>query len=544
MPDADVLFVDGPVFTADGARSWARAVAVRGDRVIAVGHDLRDLAGPRTEIVDLAGRLLVPGFVDAHVHPVQAGLTMGLCDLSGETTADGYLAAVARYAARHDGPWIVGAGWSFEAFPGGRPTRALLDAVVPDRPVYLGVRDGHSGWANSAALATAGVDADTPDPPDGRFERDADGTPTGLLHEGAMDAVAELAPPATDAERAAALDRAQAHLHALGITAWQDAIVGDFGSMADPYDVYVDAAADGRLTAQVVGALWWDRAAGLDQVDRLLARRAGVGVGRFRADRVKVMQDGIPENFTAAMREPYLDACGHPTGNRGLSMVEPGLLAEAVTRLDAEGFAVHFHAIGDRAVTECLDAVAAARSANGYRGTRHHLAHLQVLDPSDLPRFRALDVAATIQPLWAAHEPQMDELCIPFLGPERASRQYPFRALQHAGALLAMGSDWPVSSPDPLQGLHVAVNRIGPGTDEPAFLPEQRLDLATALAAYTAGSAWVSGFDEAGTIRRGAPADLVVLDRDPFAGPPEEIAAARVALTYVDGVRVHAADDA
>jgi predicted amidohydrolase YtcJ len=256
------------------------------------------------------------------------------------------------------------------------------------------------------------------------------------------------------------------------------------------------------------------------------------------------MQDGIAENHTAAMLSPYLTGCGCASDNSGISFVEPAVLKEYVTELDAHGFQVHFHALGDRAVREALDAVEAARRANGWTGTRPHLAHLQVVHPGDVARFRELGATANIQPLWAVHEPQMDELTIPFLGAERAAWQYPFGDLLRAGATLAAGSDWPVSSADPIQGIHVAVNRRPPDTDAPAFLPAQRLDLGTALAAYTAGSAHVNHLDETGTIERGRLADLVVLDRDPFAAPPEEIAATRVLQTYVGGVRVHAAPDA
>ena len=212
-----------------------------------------------------------------------------------------------------------------------------------------------------------------------------------------------------------------------------------------------------------------------------------------------------------------------------------------MTALDAHGFQVHFHALGDRAVREALDAIEAARRANGFNDQRHHLAHLQVIHPDDVPRFRALGATANMQPLWAAHEPQMDELTIPFLGPERSSWQYPFADLLRAGATLAAGSDWPVSSPDPINGIHVAVNRVGPGSDAEAFYPEQRLALVDALGAYTAGTAYVNHLDDTGTIAVGNLADLAVLDRDPFAGPASEICHATVEQTFVGGRRVYAA---
>ncbi|WP_329490353.1 amidohydrolase [Kitasatospora sp. NBC_01246] len=543
MSKADLVFTNGPVHTGDPARTRATSLAVTGERISAVGHDeVRELIGPGTEVVDLEGRLLIPGFQDSHIHAVFGGTELAECDLTGTVGADEYLRRVAAFAAAHpDRTWITGGGWSMESFAGGLPTRQLLDSVVPDRPVYLVNRDHHGAWANTRALELAGLTRDTPDPADGRIEREPDGTPSGMLQEGATGLVARLVPPTDAAGRLAGLHRAQELLHSLGITGWQDALLGIFNGQPDPSDAYAAAAEAGTLTARVTGALWWDRNRGADQIPELVARREQLTGGRFRAGSVKIMQDGIAENFTAALSTPYLDGCGCATANSGLSFVDPAALCGYVTALDALDFQVHFHALGDRAVREALDAIEVARAANGRRGTRHHLAHLQVVHPSDLPRFAALGAIANIQPLWAAHEPQMDELTIPFLGPERAAWQYPFGGLLRAGATLAAGSDWPVSSPDPIAGIHVAVNRMEPdATDGRVFLPEQRLDLATALAAYTAGSAHVNGHDDAGSLRTGHLADLVVLDRDFFAAPPEEIAATRVERTYVGGQLVYA----
>ncbi|MFD9405861.1 amidohydrolase [Streptomyces sp. NPDC059989] len=547
---ADTVFVGGKVFTGTGPAPVDAAVAIGGGRILAVADEdaVRALADADTEVVDLAGGLLLAGFQDAHVHPVVAGVQMLGCDLSGQHSLDGYLAVVAEYARQHPGAaWIRGGGWSMDVFPGGTPTRAMLDRVVPDRPVMLTNRDGHGAWANTLAFRLAGVDRDTPDPADGRIEREPDGTPAGTLQEGAVELVARHVPLATPEEAYAGLLAAQEHLLSLGVTAWQDAMIGAFPGNPDNFGVYVRAAREESLRVRVVGALWWDRERGLEQIPELEERRRTGRVGRFNATSVKIMQDGIAENFTAGLLEPYLDGCGCATANSGLSFVDPELLTEAVSRLDRSGFQIHFHALGDRAVREALDALDAARAANGANDNRHHLAHLQIVHPDDIGRFASLGAAANIQALWAAHEPQMDELTIPFLGPERAALQYPFGDLRRAGARLVAGSDWSVSSPNPLWGIHVAVNRVVPDGvpgEEPGkpFFPEQALTLAEALTAYTAGSAWANHLDDVtGTVEPGKYADLVVLDRDPFAHPSEEIGRTRVTRTYIEGVPVFTA---
>ncbi len=539
MPDT--VFVNGSVF--DGRRHhYHRGVVVRSGRIVAAGPDADQAAAPGAEVVDLAGGLLLPGFTDAHVHPVQGGLERMHCDLSGSADREDCLRTIAEYAAAHpDAAWILGGGWHQPHFPGGTPTAAELDAVTGDRPAFLVNSAHHDAWANSRALALAGIDSTAPDPPDGRIERD----PLGALHEGAMDLVGRLVPDQTHDELVAALLEAQAYLHSFGITGWQDAIIGRYANMTDAGPAYLDAARRGLLTARVNGALWWERDRGAEQIPELVERRAELRHdGHFRADSVKIMQDGVPESYTAAMLDPYLDAEGNVTGNSGLSYVDPRELPGYVTELDAAGFQVHVHAIGDRAAREALDAFAAARDRNGPADHRHHIAHLQVIHPDDVPRFGELGVTANMQPLWAVYDPQMTDLTIPFIGPERTGWQYPFARLARTGAPLAAGSDWPVSSPDPLAGIHVAVNRRAPfDTEYEAFLPEQALDLTTALAAYTSGSAWVNHEDEAGRIEPGALADLVVLDRDPFAHPADEIAAARVRTTYVGGEVVYTNGD-
>jgi predicted amidohydrolase YtcJ len=548
---ADLVLTGGAVYTVDAARTWAQAVAISGGRIAAVGTDaeMRPHVGPRTEVVNLRGRMVLPGFQDAHVHASSGGLERGQCDLTSEHTREGYLAAIRAYADRNPGAeWITGGGWGMDVFPGGVPSKEDLDQVVPDRPVFLSNRDHHGAWVNSRALALAGIDAATPDPPDGRIERTATGEPQGSLHEGAMNLVERIVPAVTLAERVAGVLEGQRYLHSLGITAWQEAIVGEYAVVPDSFDAFRELESQGLLTARVTGALWWRRGPGLAQLDFLAERRAIASGSRFRATSVKIMQDGVCENFTAAMLTPYLDGHGHETEGRGTGFFDPEELKEAVTAIDARGFQVHVHAIGDRAVREALDAIAAARAANGTTTGRHHIAHLQVIHPDDVPRFADLGVLANCQPLWASNEPQMTELTLPFLGPERSAWQYPFGSLAASGAQLCFGSDWPVSSPNPMWQMHTAVNRTtspeypfrGPETDEP-FLPGERIGLPAAIAAFTMGSAYVNHDErDAGSVEPGKRADLVVLDRNLFTQPAAEIALAEVDLTLVDGSVVYA----
>jgi predicted amidohydrolase YtcJ len=542
MPDqapADLALLGGSLRTMNPPSGRAAALAVRGGRIVAVGRDeeVREHIGSKTRVIELGGRTVLPGFQDAHVHPIGAGLEALRCSLHDRRGLDAYLEAVAEYAERRpDTEWITGGGWSLDDFPGGTPRAEDLDRVIPNRPAFLPNRDGHGAWVNTLALERAGITAETADPPDGRIERNPDGSPSGTLHEGAAHLVEQLIPVDTEAEMLDALAWAQADLHRLGITAWQDAWV-----LRDMIDVYRRFAEQGRLTARVIGALWWDRTRGPDQIEPWLEIRAEGAVGRFTVTSVKLMLDGIVENFTAAMSQPYLDGSGNATSNSGIDFIEPDALADAVTRVDALGFQPHFHAIGDRAVHNALDAVAAARAANGPSDTRPHVAHIQVIHPDDIGRFAPLGMIANAQPYWAVHEGQMDRLTIPFLGPDRSTWQYPFGSLLRAGARLAMGSDWSVSTANPLVQIEVAVNRVSDlHRDHEPFLPDERLTLDEALAAFTIGSAYVNHLDqETGTLEAGKLADVVVLDRDihsPDSGP---LGDARVIGTFVEGAAVH-----
>jgi len=550
--EADLVFAGGKIRTPAHPAGFAQALAVRDGVISAVGteDEIRELTGRRTRVIDLRGRLALPAFGDAHVHPVSGGLESLRCNLVGLRSRQECLDTVATYSsALAPGAWVLGGGWTMSAFPGGLPTAADLDTVTGGRPAFLPNRDHHSAWVNTAALNLAGIGTGTADPADGRIERDEAGRATGTLHDGAMRLVAGLVPPASDAELLAGLVAGQSHLHSLGITSFQDACVGAAGElgMPDSFDVYRMAADYGMLSSHVVGALWWDRDRGLGQIDDLLARREQAGDGQFRATTVKLMLDGVCETFTAAMSAPYLDRDGHSAGHQGRLFIEPEVLAAATQRLAAEGFQLHFHAIGDLAVSTALDALAAL-PAGPRRAARHHLAHLQFITPRDMGRFKALDAVANFQPLWACAETQMEELTLPFVGPERAAWQYQIGSLLAQGTRIAFGSDWPVSSADPLQEIHVAVNRVlserlgrpgKPETEDP-FMPEQAITVGAAVDAFTSGVAWVNhAEDVAGALLPGMRADLIVLDQDLFTIPPRDIGSTSVVMTVAGGTVVH-----
>jgi predicted amidohydrolase YtcJ len=537
------VFVNGHAF--DGLRHQRHcAVVTRGDRIVFVGPEAeaRELAGPAGEDeVDLAGGLVAPGFQDAHVHPMVGGLEQTRCDLSGHESREEYLHVIKKYAEEHpEEPWIRGGGWSLASFPQEAPSVADLDAVVPDRPVFLPSADHHDAWVNSLALEVCGIGSETPDPPDGWLMRGDDGQLEGTLREGAMALVWERLPTTQD-EYTEALAHAQRFLHTMGITGWHDALLGGYAGIDDPTRAYLDLLASGRLVSRVSGALWWDRHRGVEQVEELVERRAELARQGLRTATVKMMADGISETGTAAVTEPYTNLPFCSCGDHGLPFLSPEQFRDAVVAGDAAGFQVHVHAIGDRAVHDALDAVEHARRVNGMNDLRHQIAHLQLVRPEDRPRFRRLGVVANVQGLWANAGDPAVQLLEPHLDHERRTWQYPFADIAAHGARFAGGSDWPVSSPDPVAAIHTLVNRRPPGAASKtrALLPGQALTLPQAFAAYTSGSAYAGHQDDAGHLQVGARADLVVLDRDPFAGPAEEIGEARVVATYVGGEPVY-----
>lgn len=505
---ADLVINGGRIFTADPDNLVASAVAAHGTKIVALDDEAVELVGPGTTVIDLDGAMATPGFIDAHVHPASSGQDKLRCHFDGVSNADEAMSRIKEYAAAHpDLPWIIGAGWQQSWFADGCPAKGLLDSV--DRPALLTNTDGHGAWANTRALEIAGIDESTDDPPDGRIERERDGSPQGTLHEGAVKLVDCHAPTDTVDDFVAGLLRGQQELLRHGITGWQDAIVDDL-----IHEAYLRVASGGMLIGKVVGAMWWSRHRDMSQIDELVARREESAPG-FRPTSVKLMLDGVAENFTASMLAPYLGSDGEPSDNQGIDFIDPEELKAIVTALDALRFQCHFHAIGDAAVRSALDAVEFARDINGPNDNRHHIAHLQVVHPADIPRFAALEVVANAQPLWACNDDYQVDLTRPFLGEQRYAWQYPFTALSSSGARLGMGSDWGVSTANVMEEIDVAVTRTC--SDQGALVADQALSPIAALTAFTAGSAFINHTEDvSGSISVGKLADFAVLDKDPL----------------------------
>ncbi len=539
---ADHLFVNGMVWTGDPRHPAAEAVAVRGDTIVFVGERLAADAftGPGTVVHDLDGKMLLPGFIDGHAHVLAGGATLGSCDLQDVRDVlkiRALLEACARERAYGPDEWVLGNRWPMAPFENGSPPKAWLDEIFAGRPAYFVDSFGHNAWVSSRALEIAGIDASTPDPPQGKIERGPDGAPNGTLREDAMELVGRHIPAATRDQVRASLSRGLAEAARFGITAFIEPGL-DAGEAA----VYRDMDRDGLLTARVLGSLspLSEAAARFgENVWPLLEQRAALESGRFKAHSVKVYIDGVIESQTSHMLEPYND------GSNFRPFYEPGELAALYTRLDAMGLQIHTHAIGDGAIRLALDAYQAMRAANGPNDNRHQVVHLQLIDRADVARFGQLGVAANFQGLWAYPDDYID-MAIPLVGEGRVKQFYPLASVQRAGGLLVGGSDWDVSSLNPLDAIETMVRRQDPWAGEGAELGgHERIDLDTALAMYTRNAAWIMRLeDEAGTLEAGKKADLVVLDRNLFDAPPVAINEALVELTMLDGKIVYASPGA
>jgi predicted amidohydrolase YtcJ len=540
---ADLVLRDALVYTADQRQSWAEAVAIRKGTIVYVGSTdgLRPFVGPETQVRELPGRLILPGFRDAHIHPLTGSLNLFECRLIGSADPRAYLSQVAVYArANEDQPFIRGGGWLPDAFPDCGPHRSDLDAIVADRPVLLKSIDGHSAWINTRALELAGITADTANPPGGLIERDPrSGKPTGTLREwSAMDLVASRFPPPTLADRVTAGWAFMEMAARLGIVSIHEAMAKE-----DELAAYRALDQSGELTLRVQAALLCEPEKGRDQIEDLLALRQTYQGGLLAPRTVKIFVDGVVEGHTAWLIDSYADRPGF-CGERLWSPEELNGMAAA---LDRAGFQLHLHAVGDGAVRMALDAFEHVALVNGHRDRRPMIAHCDLIDPVDLPRFHSLGVVANLQPLWFYAERNFRKMTLTFLGSERAWRLYPMQSLLTSGAAVTCGTDWPFSGElntfNPLMAIQVGVTRRGLDADAaPVYAPEQCVSLTALIDAHTSGGAYAD-FQEhlTGTLTVGKSADLICLDRNIFALPPSEISQARILLTIFQGKQVYQA---
>jgi predicted amidohydrolase YtcJ len=533
---ADLVFKNGAVCTMDAARRWAEAIAVSNGRISYVGSDrlAQSEIGPRTKVVDLQGRMILPGFHDNHVHLAEGGVELSQLNLEGAANVDQIKQRLKDYAEKNpDKKWILGGNWALTLFANANPRKEVLDAVVSDRPVFLISNDGHSAWANSKAIELAGVTAKTADPPLGRIERDASTSePSGAFREAAMDLIRRKSPAVTAAEMLAGTKNAVKYANSFGITSVIEANTGE-----DILRAYKNLVASKALTLRVRTALETDPNGDRKQVSHAIKLRKKYSGGRLKIGAAKFFADGVVETHTAALLSPYSDK----KEETGISNWTDSKFAEIATLFDKEGFQIHIHAIGDRAVRQALNSIEAARKANGDLGHRPHIAHLQLIDKSDLTRFRKLGVTATFQPLWAYRDVFVKELTVPVLGEERTNSMYPINSLLRQGCVLSAGSDWTVSSLNPLDAIEVAVTRRGLSEDgstkkDEPLNEDERVNLLDILAAYTCGGAFVDHTDsETGSLEVGKSADLIVLDKNLFEVQPEDIHKARVMQTFLQG---------
>jgi hypothetical protein len=547
---ADVVLRSGKIYTADPQRSIKQAIAFTGNAIVAVGTDadVETLIGPNTKVVDLGGMLVLPGMFDTHIHPIIGAVDRSKCSLEGvKATVEALKPVIQACLAEAPG----GPDDWFEAVQldnyGFSATAKDLDTIEAERPMALAGNDGHTIWVNSRGLELLGITAETPDPPGGKIARDASGAPAGSFTDAAATIVSDKMPVPSLDERAAWTALALKDMSAYGLTSILDAYV----TPADA-EVWRELYDSGRLAMRVRMAVYL---ADPSSLFRPAANASDAAIGRFvatakkgdidpdflRSSLVKVFADGVMEYpaQTAAMLSPYLDKDGKPTDKSGALYFEPDDFARLVTRLDAEGIAVHVHAIGDRGVRATLDAFEAARKANGDRDNRHQIAHLQLVDPADFPRFKELGVIADMQLEWARREPATEGPLEPYLGPKRYKYVYPAGSLYRAGATIAGGSDWDISSFNPFRAMQVAVTRAL-GKDQRPLNIDEAIPLTTAIDAYTINAAYAMKQDKTtGSLEVGKRADLVVLDRDILTIDPDRIGETKVLFTYLDGRLVH-----
>ncbi len=543
---ADLVLLNGAIYTVDRARSWAQALAVANGKILFVGSNAgaRSFIDEKTKVIDLNGKMVMPGLHDSHVHLIDGGLDMATCQLGECKDREAILSKVKDYvqkqslsqASNGQVGWIRGSGWALPSFSGGNPRKEDLDAISKDVPIWLESQDYHSGWANSRALQLCGITRDTADPSGGLIERDSrTGEPSGTLRESAMLLVSKKIPPREQSEYTTALERAQQLANSLGITSIQDP-----WTKGDHLKAYGSFDANNRLTVKVTAAMEVKQEDAEAEIQELLnLRKLYEGAKKFKLTSAKLFADGVLEARTAALLEPYSDR----RGQSGKLLFDPDKMKQIVERLDKENIQVHVHAIGDKAVRTTLDAFQHTLEKNGNIDRRHHIAHLEMIDKDDMGRFAKLFVAANVQSFWAFNDPYV-RMTVPRVGKKRAAHLYPIGSLALSGAVLVGGSDWPVSSLSPFDAIEVAVRRCEPGNPKSkAWLPLERASLCTMLDAYTINGAFIQHHEtETGSLEVGKAADLIVVDQNLFVIKPELIHKTKILLTLLDGQPVYKSD--
>ena len=536
-PCAQIVFLDTAVYTADPGRPWAEALAVADGRIAYAGdgQGVRGWIGPETEVLALPGKLLLPGFRDSHIHPLTGSFNLLECRLTGQADREAYLRQIATYAgANRDQAFIRGGGWLPDAFAPAGPDRRDLDRVIADRPAMIKSMDGHSAWVNTRALEEAAIGRGTPDPPGGIIVRDpATQEPTGTLREwSAMELVESRLPKPSRQEIVTAGWHFLEMASRLGIVSVHEAM-----ARSEELAAYRELERNGELTLAVQAALLCEPPGGPGRIAALLEMQRAHQGRLLRPRAVKIFLDGVLEGHTARLLMPYADR----PAERGELLWEKGALEATVAALDRAGCQLHFHAIGDAAVRLALDVLEGARKANGRGDRRHLIAHCDLVDPADIPRFGRLGVIAVLQPAWFYREASFAGTTLAGLGARRAHSLYRMKSLLAAGARVACGSDWPFSGElntfNPLEAIQVGATRVGLDADpaEP-YLAEERVDLATLIDAFTIHGAWADFAEQTtGSLTPGKSADLAVLDRNPFTKPPMEIARTRVLMTLFEG---------
>ena len=536
-PPADAIVTNARIYTVNLGAKWAEAVAIRGERIVAVGDrkQIDVYRGPSTRIIDAGQRLVLPGFTDCHLHFMEGSLGLTHVELNGASSVEEIQRRVKTYADAHPNePWIQGMGWTYPTFgPGALPNKKILDDVVPDRPVYLEAFDGHSSWANSKALAMAGIDRNTPDPPNGKIVRDEKGEATGALKESAGDLISSLLPKPTRAERLAALRQGIHEANKVGLVRVHSA-GGDF----DYLDLYDELRKSGELTLRFYVAYFLDPPGLTPQAAaKIEAARKQYNDDWISGGVVKTMLDGVVEAHTAAMLEPYTD----DPSLSGKLFWDPGQYKATIAELDKDGLQIFTHAIGDRAVRLALDAYENAATANHTSDARPRIEHIETISTLDIERFGKVGVIASMQPLHSYPDEDTLGIWARNIGPERAKRPWAWHSIADKGGALAFGSDWPVVTLSPWPGVQTALTRqTSEDKPEYGFVPQQRLSLEDALRAYTLGAAFAGRREKTeGSIETGKLADMIILDRNLFQIEPTEIRNTEVLMTIVGGKVVY-----